>query len=173
MGSIFFFQMFSVNFHEPYMNYIEFKWHVGNKNISNFNTISLTTWFGKGRKNRLLKNCQNCSTGVLTAVEKSWITWCWKGQCFLLTLVGEVGGPLGLPDGPEGTHTAAEVLGARLSETRSSTCFFMVVLNSVIHELFWIIFSKKAQVKTCKLIKLGNSKFGRRHENYFVPFNWV
>lgn len=55
MENIFFIQMFSINFHEQYMNYIVFKWHVGNKNISNFNTISLTIWFGKVKKIGYLK----------------------------------------------------------------------------------------------------------------------
>lgn len=149
MGSIFFLQMFSVNFHEPYMNYIEFKWHVGNKNISNFNTVSLTIWFGKARKNRLLKNCQNCSTGVLTAVEESWITWCWKGQCFLLILVGETEGPLGLPSAPcRDAHSSGSFRGQTFWDKEQGLFFHGSSELRVIQELFWIIFPQKAQVKT-------------------------
>lgn len=149
MGSIFFFQMFSVNFHESYMNYIEFKWHVGNKNISNFNTIYLTIWFGKVRKNRLLKNCQNCSTGVLTAVEKSWITWCWKGQCFLLILAGETEGSLGLPSAPcRDTLSSGSFRGQTFWDKEQGLFSHGSSELRVIHELFWTISPHKAQVKT-------------------------
>lgn len=150
----------------------QFKWHVGNKNVSNFNTISLTIWFGEARKNRLLKNCQNCSPGLLTALKKSWITQCWKGQCFWLLLAGGMVRAFGIVKcSPPGTDAAVKVLGVRLSEIRRRNLFSHS--SSELRGHSWTLLNH-FPLKECELINLGNSKVGRRHGNHYsVPFNWV
>ena len=166
--------MFSVNFYEEYINYTECKWHVGNKNISNFNTISLTIWFGKARWNRLLKNCQNCSVGLLTAVEKSWIVQCWKGQLFLLLSAGGMGRAVRMAECPLQGHTAVEASEVRLSEIRNRTCFHS---SSGLRGPSWTLpnhSSPKGSSKKWEFIELGHNEFGRRHgSHYAVTFNWV
>lgn len=103
---------------------VEFKWHVGNKNTSNFNTISLAIWFGKARKIGYLKS-------VRIALQPCWEQWkkkklstpCWKGGHFRLTLACGVGRALAIAKGPCRTQTAVEESEVRDSERRRGTVF--------------------------------------------------
>lgn len=144
MENSFFFQMFSLKFHEQYMNYIEFKWHVSNENIKlQYNFTHDLIW--QGEKNRLLKSCQNCSTGLSTAVKKveqrcaeNVNVSCWY---WLVGWEGTLGSSVLLL----GACIVLENLEVRLSEIRGRTCFLTIVLNSERHS--WTLlnhFSPKA-----------------------------
>lgn len=119
---------------------VEFKWHVGNKNTSNFNTISLAIWFGKARKIGYLKS-------VRIALQPCWEQWKKKKTEYTLlkrwALQVDVGlwcgQGLGHCQGPlQDANCSGGVRGQRFWE-KARHCFLTTVLNpAVIPECFWI-----------------------------------
>lgn len=165
--------MFSLKFHEQYMSYIEFKWHVSNENIKlQYNFTHDLIWQSVRKigylklselQYRVVDSCANVEQRCAEKVNVSLLTlvrgWegLWDHQCPLwgMHCVGKFRGQDSLWD-------KADLFSHNSSELRTP---FMNSFESLF---------PKGLSKECGLIKLGNSKVCRRHGNHYpVPFNWV